>query len=428
MRVFVSYSRIDKDAAKRVEAILRKKGIEYFLDERDIEWGADIDASILSAFERITHLIVLVSPASVKSQWVAYEIGLARGRGLKVLPFLLHPSVDRPPFIADLNYKTSTDDIEAYFTTAMGVRSPSTNDDHLRIAVIPKGEKLTFWKLIRAGAICAAKKLGNVEIDWKDQFRETDSTGQNVVIDHCISKRYDGICVAAIHSTETRRSVDKAISSGIPVLIYDSGLEDESNIVSYIATDNYMAGQQAAYKMAELLGNEGNVMAIRYKTGSRSTEERERGFLDTAQSYPKINVVDDGMQISDDDRVIEAVALDVISQYGNQLDAIFCPIEFATHGILDALKGSALAGSIKIVGFDTDPVIVDALRNGQVSAIILQDPIQMGYLAVQIMAKHLLGEQVKSQYKVPCAIGTRENLATPNIKRLLVTRDDEAYL
>lgn len=428
MRVFVSYSRVDKDAAKRVEAILRKKGVEYFLDERDVEWGAGIDASILNALERMTHLIVLVSPASVKSQWVAYEIGLAKGKGLRVLPLLLHPSVDLPPFISDLNYKTSYDDIESYFTTVIDVRSHPPGDGNLRIAVIPKGEKLTFWKLTRAGASCAAKELGNVEIDWKDQFRETDSTGQNVVIDHCISKRYDGICVAAIHSTETRRSVDRAISSGIPVLIYDSGLEDESNIISYVATDNYMAGQQAAYKMAEILGNEGNIIVIRYKTGSRSTEERERGFLDVIQGYPKINVVDESMQISDDDRVVKAVALEVISRYGSQLDGIFCPIEFATSGILVALEGSALAGSIKIIGFDTDPVIVDALQNGYVSAIVLQDPIQMGYLAVQIMAKHLRGEEVKIQYRVPCAIGTRENLAMPNIKRLLVTREDEAHL
>jgi ribose transport system substrate-binding protein len=37
-------------------------------------------------------------------------------------------------------------------------------------------------------------------------------------------------------------------------VIFDSGLDDESIIVSYVATDNYQGGVLAARRLAEVLG------------------------------------------------------------------------------------------------------------------------------------------------------------------------------
>ena len=65
-------------------------------------------------------------------------------------------------------------------------------------------------------------------------------------------------------------------------MIFDSGLEDESKIVTYVATDNYKGGVLAARRMAEVLHGKGNVILLRYFPGSESTEQREQGFLDDA--------------------------------------------------------------------------------------------------------------------------------------------------
>jgi ribose transport system substrate-binding protein len=50
--------------------------------------------------------------------------------------------------------------------------------------------------------------------------------------------------------------VKDAQQHGIPTVIFDSGLGDESIIVSYVATDNYEGGALAARRLAEVLGNE----------------------------------------------------------------------------------------------------------------------------------------------------------------------------
>ena len=72
-------------------------------------------------------------------------------------------------------------------------------------------------------------------------------------------------------------AVQESIEEGIPVVIFDSGLDKGPEIVSYVATDNYKGGKMAA-AMAEAIGGS-NVILLRYIAGSESTEQREQGFL-----------------------------------------------------------------------------------------------------------------------------------------------------
>lgn len=116
-KVFISYSHVDKEYADMIIAILDKYKVPYFIDEKSIEWGRGINATIEKVMDNsITHEIVILSPASLKSQWVSYEIGYAKAKGIEVLPYLIHPSLDVPLFIADANYVTDLKMIENYFS------------------------------------------------------------------------------------------------------------------------------------------------------------------------------------------------------------------------------------------------------------------------------------------------------------------------
>lgn len=114
--IFISYSRIDREYVSKIEEVLKKEHIKYFLDEKDIEWGGVITDSIEDNLaNKVTHEIVVISPASIKSQWVSYEVGYAKASGVKILPFLTHPSIDLPLFLSGYNYITSIEQLEKYF-------------------------------------------------------------------------------------------------------------------------------------------------------------------------------------------------------------------------------------------------------------------------------------------------------------------------
>jgi ABC-type sugar transport system substrate-binding protein len=122
-----------------------------------------------------------------------------------------------------------------------------------RIAVIPKGTTHEFWKSVHAGAARAAKEAGNVEIFWKGPLHENDAEGQINVVQEFITKKVDGLVLAPLDSQALVAAVTDAKLQGIPTVIFDSGLADESIIVSYVATDNYHGGALAAHRLAEVL-------------------------------------------------------------------------------------------------------------------------------------------------------------------------------
>ena len=127
-----------------------------------------------------------------------------------------------------------------------------TNVTH-RIAVIPKGTTHEFWKSVHAGAAQAAKEAGNVEIFWKGPLQENDAEGQINVVQEFITKRVHDLVLAPLDSQALVGSVQDAKQQGIPTVIFDSGLADESIVVSYVATDNYDGGALAARRLAEVM-------------------------------------------------------------------------------------------------------------------------------------------------------------------------------
>ncbi len=123
-----------------------------------------------------------------------------------------------------------------------------------RIAVIPKGTTHEFWKSVHAGAARAAEEAGNVEIFWKGPLHENDADGQINVVQEFITKKVDGLVLAPLDSQALIAPVKDAKQQGIPTVIFDSGLADETIIISHVATDNYHGGALAARRLAEALG------------------------------------------------------------------------------------------------------------------------------------------------------------------------------
>jgi ABC-type sugar transport system substrate-binding protein len=122
-----------------------------------------------------------------------------------------------------------------------------------RIAVIPKGTTHEYWKSVHAGAVQAAKEEGNIEILWKGPLQENDTDGQINVVQEFITKKVNGLVLAPLDSQALITPVKDAKQQGIPAVIFDSALGDESSIVSYVATDNYMGGALAARRLAEVV-------------------------------------------------------------------------------------------------------------------------------------------------------------------------------
>jgi ribose transport system substrate-binding protein len=214
------------------------------------------------------------------------------------------------------------------------------------------------------------------------------------------------------------------VGYGIPVVIIDSGLKS-NDYTSFVATDNYIGGRKGGEQLAKILGGKGKVIMLRYQEGSASTMNREQGFLDELkEKYPDIEVVSSnqygGATTESSYEASESLLSPLRKPDGGlTVDGIFCPNESTAFGMLRALEDSGLAGKVKYVGFDSSDRLVLALQKGYIHGLVLQDPINMGYLGVKTIVAYLRGEKVEKRIDTGSSVATPENMNEPKIKNLL---------
>ncbi len=289
------------------------------------------------------------------------------------------------------------------------------------IAVIPKATSHEFWKSVHAGAAQGAKEA-DVEIIWKGPITESDREMQINLVQDFAAQGVAGICLAPLDSQALVPAVDEAQAGGVPVLIFDSGLDDTQGIgiVSFVATDNYHGGQTAGRHLGTLLGGKGRVIVLRYIVGSQSTELREQGCLDAlAKEFPEIEILSSDQYAGDTADKALVKAQQLLLSFGEQVDGIFAPTQHVATGVLRALEEQGLAGKVKFIGFDPGPELVTALATGKMHGIVLQDPVGMASQAVQTMAAHIRGEKVEPKIATSETLATPDNMNEPAIQKLL---------
>ena len=162
------------------------------------------------------------------------------------------------------------------------------------------------------------------------------------------------------------------------------------------------------------------MVLLRYKEGSESTHQREQGFLDTLEKeFPSIHVLSSDQYSGTTNEKSIAAAEQVLLKYGDRLTGIFGVCEPNADGILQALEDADLAGQVKFVGFDPNQRMVQALGEGKMDGIVLQDPVEMGRLGVRTLVDHLEGKTVEKVISTGEYVATPDNLNEPQMKKLL---------
>lgn len=285
-----------------------------------------------------------------------------------------------------------------------------------RIAVVPKGTTHEFWKSIHAGALEAAQD-GRAEILWKGPQREDDREGQVKVVEDFTIRGVEGIVIAPMDDSALAVPLEEAARRGIPVVVIDSGVHWDGR-VSYVATDNKRGGELAGEELVRRLDGEGRVLMMRFMEGSASTREREEGFLAVVAGHEGIEVVSENQYAGATNEGAYSTAENLLSAHA-ELDGVFCPNESTAFGMLRALQDAGRAGQVTFVGFDASPKLVEALAAGEVHALVVQDPVAMGRQGVDVLLRHLAGEEVPDVVDTGVGVVTAENMQEPAMARLL---------
>ncbi len=286
-----------------------------------------------------------------------------------------------------------------------------------QIAVIPKATSHVFWIAVQSGAMAAGKELG-VDVLWNGPSAETEYSRQIQIVDSMVARHVDGIAIAAAERKALVQAVERATGAGIPVTVFDSGLDSEK-YMTFVATNNVEGGKMAARELARLIGGEGNVALLMHAPGSQSTMDREKGFEDTiAADFPKIKIV--ARQFSQSDRAKGRAAAENFLAANPGLKGIFASAEPGSVGASLAIKARELQDKVMLVGFDSSESLIEDLKEGSVDALVVQDPFKIGYESVRTLVDKLSGKEPPKRMDLSARIVRKADLEKSEIRKLLL--------
>jgi ribose transport system substrate-binding protein len=257
------------------------------------------------------------------------------------------------------------------------------------IPVISKGFQHQFWQAVKQGAEKAATDF-DVDITFEGPETEAMVDKQVEMFQTALDKKPDAICLAALDTKALIPLLEKAQAAGIPVIGFDSGVDSDIPL-STAATDNIAAAALAADKMAEMIGDAGEVAVIVHDQTSRTGIDRRDGFVNRmAEAHPNVTIVD--IQYGGGDQLKSTDLAKAIIQAHPNLKGFFGANEGSIIGVLNAVKELGKEGDLVVIGYDSGQQQMDAIRSGAEAGAITQDPIGIGYKCVEAAVKALNGE------------------------------------
>ena len=297
----------------------------------------------------------------------------------------------------------------ALIAAATGARA-----DDIYIPVISKGFQHQFWQAVKLGAEQSAKE-NNVKISFEGPETEAMVDKQIDMLSADLAKKPNAIGFAALDSQAAIPLLKKAQAAHIPVIAFDSGVD--SNIpLTTCATDNAAAAGLAADKMAEAIGDSGDVALIVHDQTSRTGIDRRDGFLNEMKAkHPNIKIV--SVQYGAGDHLKSAEIAKAMIQANPNLKGIFGANEGSAEGAAIGVKESGK--KLVLIGYDSGKEQKEAIISGLMAGAITQNPVGIGKCVVDSAVKALKGETLPKKVDTGFYWYDKSNINDPKIAAVL---------
>ena len=302
----------------------------------------------------------------------------------------------------------------AALSAALALAGSAGAQQQQYIPLVSKGFQHQFWQAVKSGAEKAGKDY-NVRITFEGPETEAMVDKQIDMLSSALAKHPAAIGFAALDSKAAIPLLKKAQAQKIPVIAFDSGVDSDIPVTT-ATTDNKAAAALAADKMAQLVGNAGEVGLVVHDQTSRTGIDRRDGFVERMKSaHPNVKVV--SVQYGGGDHLKSTeIAKAMLQAYPN-LKGIFGANEGSVAGVVNAVRETHR--KVVVIGYDSGKQQKDAIRDGIEAGAITQNPVGIGYKTVEAAVKALKGE------KLPKVIDTgfywydKTNIDDPKIAAVL---------
>lgn len=298
---------------------------------------------------------------------------------------------------------------------AGGEGSTPETGESWNVAVFTMSGSGEFWASVMGGAEEACKEYGLVyTINGPDS--ETSYEQQINMVEDAITKGAQAICIAVCDAEALVPTLESAAEKGIKIILFNTTCNYEG--LTFIATDNFEAGGMGGKALAEAMGGKGKVCLLgTAETVPSNVERCEGAKAYIEENYPDMEVVDIKYCEGDMEKAM-SITNDWLTSIPD-LGGIFSNNDYSTIAVANVLEERGRAGEVLHVGFDATETNVVYLESGTTTAIVTQDPADIGYQSVVSAVKALEGETLPANIGTNILLVTKDNLNDADVREVL---------
>lgn len=232
---------------------------------------------------------------------------------------------------------------------------------------------------------------------------EMDPARQAAQIEDFVAQKVAAILLAPCDSNAVGPHLAGPERAGIPVFTADIAARS-GRVVSHVASDNVQGGRLAAQALVEYIGGSGDVLIIDHPVVA-SVQDRVRGFEEEMRRHPGIRIV--GKPSSDGQRARAMAVMEDMLQTHRNLKGVFGINDDSALGAAAVLEAAG-RNDVVVIGYDATEEARNAItRGGPLRADVVQYPRRIGRTAIEMIARHLQGEQVPAVAPIEVGLWTK---------------------
>ena len=275
--------------------------------------------------------------------------------------------------------------------------------DRLHIAVFTKNRTNPAYEAARIGADRTASRLGGYTSHFVPRTPD-DSEEQIALIDRALAERPDGFVFVPVHETAVDEAVRKIDATGIPLANFINRMRAGERI-TFVGSDDVALAIAVADRLIRRIGARGEILIMEGTRGSVTSQARLAGFRQAAARFPDIRILAVGAANyqHDDARWLMEEWLGAYPR----VDGVLCANDVMALGAIEAMH--AAGRMIPVVGVNALPEAIHALKDGTLLATADFDALKMACVATEAVIRHLRGESVPREIRLPVTLVDREN-------------------
>jgi len=256
----------------------------------------------------------------------------------------------------------------------------------LRMGMMPKLIGISYFNACERGAREAAEELG-IDLDYDGPA--VDKVEEQVkMIDRWIAQGYDIIAVAPNDPEVISPALRRARRAGIVVLTWDADANAEASERQYFINQapTEGIGDALVEVMAEGIGGEGKTLIV---TGSAASPNQNAWMkvmrARLSRDFPGIEVLEP-LASDEDQSKAQQLTTDALSAHPD-LAGVWGITSVSLPAAAKAVRDAGRAGEVYVTGLSLPNEMREYVEDGTVEKFVLWNPVDLGYLTVQVAAR-----------------------------------------